>query len=75
MRLSPVAVPQVPSGLVLSGSSAFHTCAIVSGALECWGANDSGQLGDGTTKDRSSPSPVSGLDSGVEAVRLGAGMT
>lgn len=33
-----------------------HTCAVsLDGALHCWGANESGQLGDGTLEDRASP--------------------
>src|SRR4029450_3346903 len=33
-----------------------HTCAIaVDGALSCWGGNYSGQLGDGTTMNRTTP--------------------
>jgi serine/threonine-protein kinase len=30
-------------------------CVIRAGDLRCWGANDFGQYGDGTTKGRSSP--------------------
>jgi alpha-tubulin suppressor-like RCC1 family protein len=37
-----------------------HACAVTSGgALECWGANEKGQLGTGDTVNRASPTPVS----------------
>ncbi len=52
---------QAPAGVVLSGVSArgYHTCAEGSdGKLYCWGYNSSGQLGDGTTTDRSTPVAV-----------------
>jgi alpha-tubulin suppressor-like RCC1 family protein len=36
-----------------------HTCGIaLDGRAWCWGANDRGQLGEGTTRDRDSPRPV-----------------
>ena len=39
----------------------FHSCGINgSGAVYCWGANTSDQLGDGTTISRPHPEPVSG---------------
>lgn len=39
----------------------FFTCAVLeSGIAHCWGANDFGQLGDGTTTDRPGPAPVAG---------------
>jgi alpha-tubulin suppressor-like RCC1 family protein len=39
-----------------------HACArLADGSVACWGANESGQLGDGTTLDRHLPTFVIGL--------------
>jgi alpha-tubulin suppressor-like RCC1 family protein len=40
-----------------------HTCARrgATGAVWCWGANNVGQLGDGTTVQRTSPIATSGM--------------
>jgi alpha-tubulin suppressor-like RCC1 family protein len=41
-------------------AGAAHTCGITTeGAVYCWGGNGGGQLGDGSTSQRSSPVPVS----------------
>ena len=49
-----------------------HSCAVNSqGGVVCWGDNDYGQLGDGTTADRDLPVAVPGL-SGVATVSTGA---
>lgn len=44
------------------------------GAAWCWGWNDVGQLGDGTTQERYSPVRVAGLPA-VKAIALGEGIT
>ena len=46
----------------------YHTCAVIAGAVLCWGENENGELGDGTTVDRPVPTQVSGLDSGATIV-------
>jgi alpha-tubulin suppressor-like RCC1 family protein len=48
-----------------------HSCAVLSsGTIDCWGANTTGQLGDGTNQDRSTPVPVTGI---TNAVQVSAG--
>src|SRR5207245_5248745 len=51
---TPFAVTLTFAAVTASGP---HTCGltIVTGAAYCWGANGSGQLGDGTMTNRSSP--------------------
>ncbi|MDP7003393.1 MAG: hypothetical protein QGG21_00005, partial [Candidatus Thalassarchaeaceae archaeon] len=50
-----------------------HTCAILdNGSVSCWGANDEGQLGDGTTTSTTTP-VFATLPSGGTAVAISAG--
>lgn len=53
-RSLPNPVVSLPDAVVLSRGMGSHFCAIRStGDVVCWGANSSGQLGDGTTENRS----------------------
>jgi len=60
-RLSPVQVIGL-SGVVKIAVSAYHSLALKSdGTVWAWGANWSGQLGDGTTVESNTPVQVAGL--------------
>ncbi|MBU1070514.1 hypothetical protein KJ975_13185 [Myxococcota bacterium] len=49
-----------------------HTCALTtSGAVYCWGENSSGQLGIGNNIDKTTPTAVSGLLSGMVGLTAG----
>jgi hypothetical protein len=53
-----------------------HACVITTaGALRCWGENDYGQLGDGTTVASATPVDVKGLPGPVVNVALGLAYT
>jgi hypothetical protein len=39
-------------------TSGNHTCAIADKKIYCWGLNDKGQLGDGTTTNRNAPKEI-----------------
>ncbi|HUR95622.1 MAG TPA: hypothetical protein VMY76_13620 [Gemmatimonadales bacterium] len=74
-RLSPVAVAggfrfrQVDGGM-------WHTCGITaSDNIKCWGRNDSGQLGNGTTATRLTPSAVAGPGLAFRQISGGAAYT
>lgn len=57
------------------GGNAFHTCVVASKQVFCWGDNSTGQLGDLTTTDHSTPQPikyVNGLQAGT-VIDVGTG--
>ena len=76
---SPVASSSVPldvvgatSGIASISAGSLQTCALlISGALKCWGLNNRGQLGNGSTTSAATATDVSGIPSG--AMSLGVG--
>jgi alpha-tubulin suppressor-like RCC1 family protein len=78
--ISNALVPQTaPNNQAGAGSAqvisagADHTCSVANGFAFCWGHNDVGQLGDGTTMDRRSPVqlPSAGLATMVQGIAAG----
>ena len=56
---------------IQTGYGGAHTCAVrAGGTVQCWGANNFGALGDGTTTTRYTPVTVVGLSNIVEVVAL-----
>ena len=66
----------LPYPVVLSvAAGESHSCALISnGAVQCWGKNVYGQLGDGTLEDRDDPVLVEGLED-AQAIAAGWGHT
>ena len=67
----PAAVVSLQALATSVAAGGAHSCASRTDAsVWCWGANDSGQLGDGTTIDRALPAKVAGAAGTVTAGAL-----
>jgi alpha-tubulin suppressor-like RCC1 family protein len=71
-RTTPVSVSGLTGDILATAAGGLHTCAIpLGGPPRCWGWNAYGQLGDGTTLDRTTPVAVSGLPAGATDITAG----
>jgi alpha-tubulin suppressor-like RCC1 family protein len=72
--LVPVEIPQLSNGVASLALGAVHSCAVTTaGGVLCWGANFSGQLGNGSRTTSTIPVAVLGLSTGIVAVAVSAG--
>jgi hypothetical protein len=68
----PVAVSGLGSGVTEVSAGYQHSCAVAAaGAVQCWGSNSSGQLGNGTGTNSNVPVGVTGLGTGGAQVSAG----
>jgi alpha-tubulin suppressor-like RCC1 family protein len=68
---APVPVTGLPQIAAISAGS-FNTCALTTkGGIRCWGANEQGQLGDGTQLARDVPVRVTGFGDAPAVPALG----
>lgn len=66
----------LPSGVTDVALSDEHTCAVVNGALYCWGSNKYGQLGTGAPgEDVTRPAKAAAVSGTVTSVAAGWGTT
>lgn len=69
--LAAIAVEGMNGELWVAAAGGSHTCAATqSGSVYCWGSNSRGQLGNGTTNNRSTPGAV--MLSGVSVASISA---
>lgn len=69
---NPVNVQGIEDEVIDIEAGVSHTCALLStGRVKCWGANESGQLGDGTVLRRLTPVDVQNLPLNVTAISAG----
>jgi alpha-tubulin suppressor-like RCC1 family protein len=69
---TPVSVIGMSTGVTKVDAGEHFSFAIKDGAAYAWGDNGAGQLGDGTSAQRTSPVPIVGLSDGVTDIAAGS---
>jgi len=64
-----------PCVVAAVAAGGFHACALVGSGVQCWGMNNTGQLGNNSDQRSPIPVPVQGLGSGVQTIAVGGGGT
>ena len=77
VQLPSSAVPVTISALgtnvqaISTGGGSAQSCALVGGGVRCWGRNDYGQLGNGSTVNSYTPIQVTGIGAGGMGIATG----
>ena len=72
----PVDVVNLSGPAVAIDVGNYHNCVIISGGtMQCWGYNNTGQIGDGTITWRTSPTSVQNLSGAAVALSVGINYT
>lgn len=75
-QLTPVTVTNLGDTVIDVSVGLSHSCAVTSGgAVKCWGQNQYGKLGNGTTTDSRTPVQVLGLETAATSVAAGESHT
>lgn len=71
--LTPTLVPALTSGVAQVSLGVRNGCALTSvGAVQCWGYNGVGELGNNSTTNSNTPVQVSGLTTSVSSIDVGS---
>ncbi len=58
---TPVSVSEITTAIQLAAGYLYACATLATGQVDCWGNNEDGELGDGTTENRDTPVAVTGL--------------
>ena len=74
--IAPLPIEGLGKAAVQVSRYGYYSCAVLSdGSIKCWGANNNGNLGDGTTTGRSTPVTVINLGGTATQVSTGPSRT
>jgi alpha-tubulin suppressor-like RCC1 family protein len=64
---TPVPVAGISDALAVAATDSDNTCALLQGGqVDCWGPNEDGEVGNGTTTEQDTPTPVELPDPAVD---------
>lgn len=69
---TPITVSGLAGAAIAITAGGHHTCALfANGAIQCWGFNSRGQIGNGTTTDQLIPVTITGVSGPIAVIKAG----